>query len=136
MCKTFEIEKTSGGVLLENFDSLACTVCFCYCFTCGNIKVSKEYVPPLVQISMEFPLLLNRKTALFLDTKDQCPAQVSTDSVPPSPEEYNNKVTSFTPTLIHITSQTKQCFDLREKQDLKVKPFIHFLIYYNPQLVT
>lgn len=81
---------------------------------------------------MGFPFLLTRKTPLLLDTKDQCPAQVSTDSMPESPEEHNNRITSFPLTSVQITSQIKQRL---EKQDLKCKPFVYFLKYYDPRLV-
>lgn len=79
------------------------TVRFCSLPLVG-IMVSKEHFPLVAQISVGFPLLLTRKEAVFLVTKDQCPAQVGTDPMFPSPGEYNNR----------ITGQTKQGFNWTE----------------------
>lgn len=49
----------------------------------------------------------------------------------PSPEEYNNSITSFPQASVQTTSQTKQGFNLTEELKLKCNSSVYFLKHCN-----
>lgn len=110
----------------------------CYCFTWGGDKAeSQEHVPPIVQNihGVSYAAKLERLHC-FLLTKDQCPGQVNTDSMPRrEPRHQQNTITamSFPQDSAHKVPTKAMSQMNRKEEDLKFKACVYILNYNNPQ---